>query len=69
MTPRQHKARHVKLHADYVLHHEPDPEKGYMGRSIEDLLQWSHVQTIHPDVPKTIEETLQNFYPAKEQKG
>jgi hypothetical protein len=45
------------------------PEKGYMGRSIEDLLQWSHVQTIHPDVPKTIEETLQNFYPAKEQKG
>jgi hypothetical protein len=52
-TPEQHVVRHQMLHvmldellADFLWHHK---DKRPSNTTIEELLMWSHQQTINPD--------------------
>lgn len=53
MTPEEHKERHILLHkmldellADYIGHNTE--QKSFLKMPLEDLLDWSHQQTIEP---------------------
>ena len=52
MTGEEHRQRHLELHqaldellADYLMHH---PGKLLSATTLEDLLRWSHAQTVQP---------------------
>ena len=57
LTPEEHKQRHIMLHAmadelfaDYIANHPHYHD--FLNMTVQELMRWSHLQTIHPDEPR-----------------